>query len=346
MKLLLAGLAAREQAALELFLRREKPDWSFQSVAAEPAGSPGELTPWPAADLIILDLAAFGWAQASAVNAAQLARRCAHTPALLLVAAHDTAWAALRQQIDRPDWVWLAKPYNAQAMLDALAEASQRQAQAAAQQLRAQRLALARAERAALAPNQPESPVRRAQAAPDLIANQPPAQPPQAALARATAAAAPPASPRAMPSLDSSTAPSGLAPAQRQADSPAAPTEAQRPAQAQSACAALARALAGQAAGTQKLARLVLEGCALGTPFELRFTLNHSVLIDPAAGWVAGNTPEVVVRQVARSDTLAHALSLRPWPDAAQARARLTQMGWAQSDLTAWLGLLGVAQPA
>jgi hypothetical protein len=57
----------------------------------------------------------------------------------------------------------------------------------------------------------------------------------------------------------------------------------------------------------------------------MHFTVQHMVVVDPGAAWVAGNTPMSVVQRVSRSDALASVVSLRTI-DSAQAEARVRQL--------------------
>ena len=50
---------------------------------------------------------------------------------------------------------------------------------------------------------------------------------------------------------------------------------------------------------------------AAGEPVEVRFTLQHMLLIHPVDGWVAFNTPLAVVDRVCRSNAMASAVALR-----------------------------------
>ena len=79
--------------------------------------------------------------------------------------------------------------------------------------------------------------------------------------------------------------------------------------------------------------------CAMlsGThPFEVRFTVQNSLIVHPADGWVASNTPMLVIKRVCQSDTLATALEFREI-DSAQAEERMERLGMRLRELDVFL---------
>lgn len=305
MKLLIGGLSPRDGAAIELFLRREHPDWTWALLPADRQAA------WPRADALILDLAAYGWAQASAEHAAQLQQRLGPQPAILLVSAQDPSWADLRQRVATPRWVWLGKPYNAAAMHDALSALTH------------------------IVRQPPAAPVV---VAPATLARTPHADPSSAAASTTTPPTAVPAQTTVSPTTSKQNRPlARINAVQIASDFEANP--------GQSRCAELlARLTAG--GDRHRLLRHVAEGCASRTAFELRFTLNHCVVVHPTQGWAASNTPQAVVVQVARSDTLARSVAVRALSDA-EAAARISQLGLARLPLADWLAdLLPTLPPA
>jgi hypothetical protein len=73
------------------------------------------------------------------------------------------------------------------------------------------------------------------------------------------------------------------------------------------------------------LLRRMADAIGSGSAFEVHFTAQHMVVVDPGAAWVASNTPMNVVQRVSRSDALASVVSLRTI-DSAQAEARVRQL--------------------
>jgi len=118
MRLLVAGLSPREEAALGFFLDRNFKSWTWHSVA------PDVHAVRPLVDLTVIDLAAFGWAHWSEASEAQLLAWVQGTPAVLLVSAHDRSWTGVQERSANASMVWLAKPYGTQAMREALDQAA------------------------------------------------------------------------------------------------------------------------------------------------------------------------------------------------------------------------------
>lgn len=256
MKVAFIGLGPQEAAALAFLVEREFKG-SCIPVPKPESGARVE------ADVWVMDLLALGLPHHTPAGQAQLERWLQRRPAVALVPASDTSWAAAWAQpvgSARPI-VALRRPYGAEAMRVALARA----------------LSLAAADAA---------PSRSVESRPE---------PPRPAAPLPTAAA--PASVAALSPADEA---SSVSEAQRMLD--AAAREPGR---------ALLRRMAG-ALGS-------------GSAFEMHFTVQHRVVVDPDAAWVAGNTPMSVVQRVSRSDALASAVSLRTI-DSAQAEARVRQL--------------------
>lgn len=87
---------------------------------------------------------------------------------------------------------------------------------------------------------------------------------------------------------------------------------------------------------------------ALDHPFEARFTVQNSLIVHPADGWIATNTPMLVIERVCHSDALASAVSIRTI-DGPQAEERAQRLGMPPSELDVFLWQLVAAtldQPA
>lgn len=80
----------------------------------------------------------------------------------------------------------------------------------------------------------------------------------------------------------------------------------------------------------------------LNHPFEARFTVQNSLIVHPADGWIATNTPMTVIRRVCHSDALASAVSIRAM-NGAQAEERAQRLGMPPSELDVFLWQLVAA---
>jgi len=270
MKLLLSGFLPRDEMVFDLFLKRFMPAWRWHG---QPAKRDHAL---PDADILVIDLAAHGWAQHNAAAAAGLALATADHVVVLLTAPHDASWqAALAGQRGR--WVCLAKPYNAEAMRRVLAEAAD--------------LVKARQKRPV-----PIKPVTPSIPSPVL---------PLMATAGVTVVAAPSPVAAAVVAVAAGHGINTQQLAQRLADFPA---------------------------DSRVLLRKMLAALQTQMPFEVRFTMQHFLIIHPADDWVASNTPMSVVFRVAGSDALAASVSVRAL-GLAQAEDRLHQLGVLPHDL-------------
>jgi hypothetical protein len=98
----------------------------------------------------------------------------------------------------------------------------------------------------------------------------------------------------------------------------------------------LALWLAQYPADRQVLLHKLLAGLQTQVPFEVRFTVQHFLIVHPLDGWVASNTPMPVVQRVAGSDTLAASVSVRMLAlDLVE--DRLHQLGAVPQDLAEFL---------
>jgi hypothetical protein len=145
----------------------------------------------------------------------------------------------------------------------------------------------------------------------------------RAALARAMSLAAT----DAVPSRSIESHPAPIRPAVPQPTAAAsASTAALLPADEASSVSEARRRLEAAASepGRALLSRMA-DAIGAGSAFEVHFTAQHMVVVDPGAAWVASNTPMNVVKRVSRSDALASVVSLRTI-DSTQAEARVRQL--------------------
>jgi hypothetical protein len=71
-------------------------------------------------------------------------------------------------------------------------------------------------------------------------------------------------------------------------------------------------------------------------PFEARFAMQNFLIVHPEHGWVATNTPMMVIERVCNSESLARAVEVRQIDDS-QAEERLTQLHMAPRELELFL---------
>lgn len=71
-------------------------------------------------------------------------------------------------------------------------------------------------------------------------------------------------------------------------------------------------------------------------PFEVRFTVHNILLVHPAHGWVASNTPLVVIARVCQSSALASAVEIRELAGH-EAEDRMQLLGLSPSELDLFL---------
>ncbi len=259
MKLLLSGFLPRDEMAFDLFLKRFLPTWRWHG---QPAKRDHALL---AADILVIDLAAHGWSQCSETTVEKLAYAVGSSVAVLLTPPHDTSWqAALAQH--RRNWVWLGKPYNAEAMRSALSQAGEL---VKAQQMPVSQVKPVVSRKSAI-------PIAETPAAPELQPKQP--QPGAVVSAQAVDRTQKPVVSAVEQGMNTDE---------------------------------LALRLAQCPADRRLLLRKLLAGLQAKVPFEVRFTMQHYLVIHPLDDWVASNTPLPVVQRVAASDALATSVSVR-----------------------------------
>jgi hypothetical protein len=300
MNVVVLGMSPREEVAFGIFWNRFMPDWRWRSTEA---GS--EATPGPT-DLIVANLGSLGLAHWSEVAEAKLQALLHGAPAVLLVPANDRSWSALQASTLQPAWVWLPKPYGAQEMCTALKQAAHWVGKLAA---------------AVVAPAPQAAPAVGAFAARGVSALSPvsaavavvvtmPALAAVRQVASQAAVARPPVTPAAVPGK---VLLQGLS------------------------ARGLKNRLAAMPAGSgnvflHKLSAML----ALGRPFEARFTVQNALVVHPEDGWIATNTPMLVIERVCQSDTLASAVSVREM-DEVQAEERALGMAVPPRELEAFL---------
>lgn len=71
-------------------------------------------------------------------------------------------------------------------------------------------------------------------------------------------------------------------------------------------------------------------------PFEVRFTVQNSLIVHPSDGWIATNTPMLVIERICQSDALASAVSVREI-GGAQAEERAQRLGMLPQALDVFL---------
>jgi hypothetical protein len=75
----------------------------------------------------------------------------------------------------------------------------------------------------------------------------------------------------------------------------------------------------------------------LGQPFEARFTVQNSLIVHPAEGWAATNTPMMVIERVCKSDVMASAVNIREIdPSQADERAGRLRMPLRELESFLW----------
>ncbi len=310
MNVLVAGLSQRDEAAFGFFMSRSMKGWSWESTPA------GRGTVLPKADLLVADLVSLGLAQWSAAAEAELLRVLQGSTAVLLLPSHDRTWASMdADAVKRHALVWLAKPYGTDDMRKALETAA--------------------AVRRVVAPAHPHAPV------PSQVHLVPTAVP-------AVVVRAPVLSP--VPVVKSNL-PAGGMPVGKARPLVSAPAPSVAPAitadsmdevPGLSAAALQARLATLPETGRHVFLRKLSAMLAMGRPFEARFTVQNSVIFHPSDGWVASNTPMLVVERVGLSDALAAAVIVREI-DGAQAEERAQRLGMPMQELDTFLWRLATA---
>jgi hypothetical protein len=312
MNVVVAGLSPRDAAAFGFFMSRSMKGWSWESTPA------GRGTVLPKADLLVADLVSLGLAQWSEAAEAELLRVLQGSTAVLLVPSHDRTWASMDAgTVKQHALVWLAKPYGSEDMRKAL--------ETAAAVHRAVPPVRAPAAAPGTAAGGPAG-----LAAPAMAAEVPPRGPRPMVPAPALAATVPPVKPRPQVSVRSSVVVPPVA------EDAAEEVPGLSTAQLQARLVALPEP--GRHVFLRKLSAMLM----MGRPFEARFTVQNSVIFHPADGWVASNTPMLVIERVGLSDALAAAVMIREI-DGPQAEERAQRLGMPLRELDTFLWQLAAA---
>ena len=253
----------------------------------------------PAADIVMVELGALGMAHWSENAQAQLLQLVQGHPAVLVVPANDRTWTVLETEAKNRSapLILLPRPYGTEPMRAALEQAA---AWVALQ--------------AKVTPPPPAS---------VPAATPAPAPSPSVALApialnmglfRPVVSVAAPAAPNAhiVGEHDGPDEP-GLSLSQLQAR---LDTQSDH----------------GRHVFLRQLASMI----ELGQPFEARFTVQNSLIVHPAEGWTATNTPMMVIERVCKSDVMASAVNIREI-DPAQADERTNRLRMPLRELEAFL---------
>jgi hypothetical protein len=277
--------------------------WSWESTPA------GRGTVLPKADLLVADLVSLGLAQWSETAEAELLRVLQGSTAVLLLPSNDQTWASMNAgTVKRHALVWLAKPYGSEDMRRALETAA--------------------AVHRAVPPVQASSAVPAP--APTVAAKVPLRA--QAPILRATPLSAGMLPVNARPRV--SERPSAVVPPV--AEDSAGEVPGLSVTELQGRLAALPDA--GRHVFLRKLSAML----ATGRPFEARFTVQNSVIFYPSEGWVASNTPMLVIERVGLSDALAAAVVIREI-EGPQAEERAQRLGMPLRELDTFLWQLVAA---
>lgn len=87
MNVVLSGFSRRNELAFDFFLKRFLTGWHWKSVTGS------REVVFPNADVLVIDLAACGWAQHSELAQAQPVKAVGQQIAVLLVSSQDRFWA-------------------------------------------------------------------------------------------------------------------------------------------------------------------------------------------------------------------------------------------------------------
>lgn len=312
MNVLVAGLSQRDEAAFGFFMSRSMKGWSWESTPA------GRGTVLPKADLLVADLVSLGLAQWSAAAEAELLRVLQGSTAVLLLPSHDRTWASMdADTVKRHALVWLAKPYGTDDMRMALETAA------------AVRRTAASAEPHSAVPTPVVRPVPMTASAVTLRAL--PSTPVPVGPPTALSAGPQVVKPQPLVSVHRP----GVTPSSGSADS-------MDEVPGLSAAALQARLATLPETGRHVFLRKLSAMLMSGRPFEARFTVQNSVIFHPSDGWVASNTPMMVIERVALSDALAAAVMVREI-DGAQAEERAHRLGMPMRELDTFLWQLAAA---
>ena len=310
MNVLVAGLSQRDEAAFGFFMSRSMKGWSWESTPA------GRGTVLPKADLLVADLVSLGLAQWSAAAEAELLRVLQGSTAVLLLPSHDRTWASMdADTVKRHALVWLAKPYGTDDMRKALETAA--------------------AVRRIAAPAHPHAPVPSQvhlvpTAAPAVVVRAPALAPLSVVKANPPAGGMPAGMARPLVSAPGPSV------------APAITADLMDEVPGLSVAALQARLATLPETGRYVFLRKLSAMLAMGRPFEARFTVQNSVIFHPSDGWVASNTPMLVVERVGLSDALAAAVIVREI-DSAQAEERAQRLGMPMQELDTFLWRLATA---
>jgi hypothetical protein len=80
----------------------------------------------------------------------------------------------------------------------------------------------------------------------------------------------------------------------------------------------------------------MLNGIQTRIPFEMRFTVQNSLIVNSSSNWIATNTPLQVITRVCNSNALAKAVSVREL-DLSEAQERAHRLGMEFKDLSFFL---------
>jgi hypothetical protein len=265
MNLSVVGLSVRDAHVFDLFMQRTLGTWRWQHLAASRDADLGE------AKLLLLDLAAHGWAQASEVALAQMKVLVGERFVVLLVSAQDRTWAEMPEAHLSKNCVWLAKPYGTEQMRVALTQVA-----------------------ALLQASQVKKPAPTVTRAPQV-------------------SSAPPVRPVV-----------------------SVPTPNPLPLAASLTLTDLASYLEDTPPDRFSLLRQLTQKVLQRQPFELRFTVQNSMIVDPQDAWAATNTPVQVIARVCDSNALASSVTVREL-DASEALARAHRLGMPLRDLNEFL---------
>lgn len=263
MNLSVVGMSSRDAHVFDLFMQRSLSAWHWVHVAANRDANLG------GAKLLVLDLAAHGWAQASQSTLAQLMQLVGDRVAVLLVSGQDRTWTDMAAAQQNSNWIWLTKPYGTERMRETLTRAA---ALVLASQTKKEQPA-----KAVLTP-----------VAMQAVSQVGQIQPPQ--------------TPRAL-TLDVHE---------------------------------LAIHLADAPPERFTLLRQLVPRLLQMQPFEVRFTVQNSLIVHPQDAWAATNTPVQVIARVCDSAALASAVSIRDM-ELSEALERVQRLGMPLSELNGFL---------
>jgi hypothetical protein len=252
---------------------------------------------FPKADVAVVDLRAMGLAQWSEAAQAQLLEQLGGAGAVLLLPAHELSWQKLDAALAKQHALeCVSKPYGTKDMQTALERVSAVVAQRAAK--------LAKA------------PVQAPQRSVDV-----PAVAVASVVINAPVAVVPI---EVVPVVSENPLP---------LDVPAVDGEGEGGVAVAEFLSRLADpALADKFAFLRQLGALLEQQ----QPFEARFAMQNFLIVHPEHGWVATNTPMMVIERVCNSESLARAVEIRQIDDS-QAEERLTQLHMAPRELELFL---------